>query len=117
MTKTSKEIRKAFFDFWTSAPRSCKEVPNVSLVPNNDPTLLFVNSGMFPLNPYLSGQPHPLGTRLCNFQRCLRTKYDEMIEVGDNRHTLMFEMMGIWSLGDFAKRDQIPWILEFWVKI
>ncbi len=117
MYRTSQEIRKAYFDFWTSAPRNAKEIPNVSLVPNNDPTLLFVNSGMFPLNPYLSGQPHPSGTRLCNFQRCLRTKYDEMIEVGDNRHTLMFEMMGDWSLGDFTKTSHIPWILEFWVKI
>lgn len=115
--KTSQEIRKAYSDFWTSSPRNGKEVPNVSLVPNNDPTLLFVNSGMFPLNPYLSGQPHPLGTRLFNFQRCLRTKYDEMLEIGDNRHTLMFEMIGVWSLGDFTKVDQIPWIFEFWVKV
>lgn len=111
------EIRKAYFDYWTSAPRNAKQIPNVSLVPNNDPTLLFVNSGMFPVNPYLAGQPHPLGTRLCNFQRCLRTNYDEMLEVGDNRHTLMFEMMGVWSLGDFTKKDQIPWIFGFWVDV
>lgn len=115
--KTSEEIRKAFIDFWTTAPRNAKEVPNVSLVPNNDPTLLFVNSGMFPINPYLAGQPHPLGTRLTNFQRCLRTNYDEMLEIGDNRHTLMFEMMGVWSLGDFTKKEQIPWIMSFWVDV
>lgn len=111
------ELRKAYFDYWTSAPRNAKQIPNVSLVPNNDPTLLFVNSGMFPVNPYLAGQPHPLGTRLCNFQRCLRTNYDEMLEVGDNRHTLMFEMMGVWSLGDFTKKEQIPWIFGFWVDV
>lgn len=115
--KTSEEIRELFINFWSSEPRNAKEVPNVSLVPNNDPTLLFVNSGMFPINPYLAGQPHPLGTRLCNLQRCLRTNYDEMLEIGDNRHTLMFEMMGNWSLGDFTKKDQIPWIMEFWVSV
>ncbi|MCA9380734.1 alanine--tRNA ligase, partial [Candidatus Dojkabacteria bacterium] len=115
--RTSEEIRESFIKFWTSEPRNAKEVPNVSLVPNNDPTLLFVNSGMFPINPYLAGQPHPLGTRLCDFQRCLRTNYDEMLEIGDNRHTLMFEMMGDWSLGDFTKKDQIPWIMEFWVDV
>lgn len=115
--KSSRQIREDFLKFWTQSPRNAKEVPNVSLVPNNDPTLLFVNSGMFPINPYLAGQPHPLGTRLCNLQRCLRTNYDEMLEIGDNRHTLMFEMMGNWSLGDFTKLDQIPWIMEFWVEV
>ncbi len=114
---TSAQIRQKFIEFWTSPPRNCKEIPNVSLVPNNDPTLLFVNSGMFPINPYLSGQPHPLGKRLCNLQRCLRTNYDEMLEIGDNRHTLMFEMMGDWSLGSFTKREQIPWIMSFWVDV
>ncbi len=115
--KSSEQLRKDYINFWTGSPRNAKEIPNVSLVPNNDPTLLFVNSGMFPVNPYLAGQPHPLGTRLTNFQRCLRTNYDEMLEIGDNRHTLMFEMMGVWSLGDFSKKDQIPWIMEFWVKV
>ncbi len=115
--KTSKQLRQDYKEFWEQSPRNGKEVPNVSLVPNNDPTLLFVNSGMFPLNPYLAGQPHPLGTRLFNFQRCLRTLYDDMVEIGDNRHTLMFEMMGVWSLGDFTKVEQIPWIMEFWVKV
>jgi len=112
----SLDIRKLYIDFWTESPRLHKEIPNVSLVPNIDSTLLFVNSGMFPLVPYLTGQPHPLGKRLCNIQRSLRTNYDEMLEVGDNRHTLMFEMMGNWSIGDFTKTDQIPWILEFLVE-
>jgi alanyl-tRNA synthetase len=115
--KSSQEIRESFIKFWTQSPRNAKVVPNMSLVPNGDSTLLFVNSGMFPLAPYLGGQPHPLGKRLVDFQRCLRTNYDEMIEIGDNRHTLMFEMMGDWSLGDFFKAEQIPWILEFWVEV
>ena len=114
---TSREVREKFLKFWTEAPRNCGVVPNMSLVPNVDSTLLFVNSGMFPLVPYLGGQPHPLGKRLCNIQRCLRTNYEDMLEVGDNRHTLMFEMIGDWSLGDFSKEEQIPWIMELWVKV
>lgn len=114
--KTSNDIRNEFLNFWTESPRNAKIVPNMSLVPNVDSTLLFVNSGMFPLAPYLAGQPHPLGTRLSNIQRCLRTNYDEMLEIGDNRHTLMFEMMGNWSLGDFTKEEQIPWVLELLVE-
>ncbi|MFO0417085.1 MAG: alanine--tRNA ligase [Pseudomonadota bacterium] len=114
---TSKQIREKFLKFWTESPRNCGVVPNLSLVPNVDSTLLFVNSGMFPLVPYLGGQPHPLGKRLCNFQRCLRTNYEDMLEIGDNRHTLMFEMIGDWSLGDFTKEQQIPWIMELWVKV
>jgi alanyl-tRNA synthetase len=114
--KSSKQIRESFINFWTSSPRNHKEIPNVSLVPNVDSTLLFTNSGMFPLVPYLSGQSHPEGKKLCNFQRCLRTKYDDMLEVGDNRHTLMFEMMGNWSLGDYFKQEQIPWMLEVYVE-
>jgi alanyl-tRNA synthetase len=114
---TSRQIREKFLTFWTESPRNCGVVPNLSLVPNVDSTLLFVNSGMFPLVPYLGGQPHPLGKRLCNFQRCLRTNYEDMLEIGDNRHTLMFEMIGDWSLGDFTKEQQIPWIMELWVKV
>lgn len=113
---TADQVRKIYYNFWSEAPRSFKEVPNVSLVPNNDSTLLFVNSGMFPLVPYLSGEKHPLGSRLFNFQRCLRPKYEEILEVGDNRHSIMFEMMGDWSLADFDKTKQIPWILELYVE-
>jgi alanyl-tRNA synthetase len=114
---SSEQIRQRFIDFWQSEPRNHVLVPNMSLVPNVDSTLLFVNSGMFPLAPYLSGQAHPLGTRLVNFQRCLRTKADEILEIGDNRHTLMFEMMGNWSLGDYFKEEQIPWMLEVYVEV
>lgn len=109
-------IRIKYQDFWMDKSRNFKPIPNVSLVPNNDSTLLFVNSGMFPLAPYLAGEKHPLGKRLFNFQRCLRPKYEEILEVGDNRHSILFEMMGDWSLGDFDKTQQIPWILELYVK-
>ncbi|MBD3280502.1 alanine--tRNA ligase [Candidatus Dojkabacteria bacterium] len=111
---TSKQIRDKYMKFWLD--REHAVLPDVSLVPQNDPTLLFVNSGMFQLANYLGGKSHPLGKRLVNIQRCLRTKYDEMLEVGDNRHTLMFEMMGNWSLGDYFKEDQIPWMLKLHVE-
>jgi len=112
--KTSNEIREAFLNYWQESPRNSEVIPNASLVPLNDPTLLFVNSGMFPIVPYLSGQPHPLGKRLHNVQRCLRTL--DLEEVGDNRHCSMFEMIGNWSLGDFTKEEQIPWICEFLIE-
>lgn len=107
------EIRKNFFDFMTSPPRNHAIVENVSLIPINDPTLLFVNSGMFPLVPYLLGEKHPLGTRLCNAQRCIRTI--DIEEVGDYSHLTLFEMIGNWSLGDFTKKEQIPWMFELYV--
>lgn len=113
----SDQIRKKFIEYWTSSPRDHKEIPNMSLLPNNDSTLLFVNAGMFPLASFLAGEKHPLGKRLCNIQHCLRPKYEEVIEIGDSRHTIMFEMIGNWSLGDFDKSYQIPWILEFYVKV
>ncbi|BCX13906.1 MAG: hypothetical protein KatS3mg085_438 [Candidatus Dojkabacteria bacterium] len=112
--KTSDEIRNEFLKFWTSSPRNAKIIPNVSLVPNNDPTLLFVNSGMFPLVPYLAGQPHPLGKRLCNVQRCLRT--NDIEDVGDYNHLTFFEMIGNWSLGAFSKTEQILWKMELYVE-
>ncbi|HOU75948.1 MAG TPA: alanine--tRNA ligase [Candidatus Dojkabacteria bacterium] len=113
---SSLEIRKIFTSFWTSEPKNHFQIPNTSLVPNVDSTLLFVNSGMFPIAPYLSGQPHPQGRRLCNIQRCIRTNYDEMIEIGDRRHTSVFEMMGNWSLGDYFKKEQIEWVMELYIK-
>jgi len=111
----SSEIRLAFETFWNDNKNHAK-IENVSLIPVNDPTILFTNSGMFPLVPYLLGEKHPKGTRLFNFQRCLRTSYDELEEIGDNRHTLMFEMMGNWSLGDYFKEEQIPWIFTLYTK-
>ena len=91
-------------------------IPNVSLVPENDPTLLFVNSGMFPLVPYLSGESHPLGRRLVNVQRAGRFDVD-LEEVGDPRHTTAFHMIGNWSLGDYFKDQQLPWAYEFLIEV
>ena len=84
-----------------------KLIPNVSLVPENDPTLLYVNSGMFPLVSYLSGQSHPLGKRLMNVQRCLRFNEDVDNVGKTNRHTTAFHMIGNWSLGDYFKEEQL----------
>ncbi|EKE00220.1 MAG: hypothetical protein ACD_22C00072G0003 [uncultured bacterium] len=106
---TSQEILTKFIKFYEA--RGHKLIPNVSLVPENDPTLLFVNSGMFPLVPYLSGQSHPMGKRLVNIQRSLRLQ--DIEEVGDVRHTCVFHMMGNWSLGDYFKKEQLSWVYEF----
>ena len=114
--KSSEQIRDAFFEFMKMPPRNHQEIPNVSLIPVNDPTILFTNSGMFPLVPYLSGEPHPKGQRLCNFQRSFRFAPKDIAEIGDNRHTSMFEMMGNWSLGDYFKEKQIPWVFELYTK-
>lgn len=106
---SSKEILHRYLAFFKS--HGHVEIPNVSLVPENDPTLLFVNAGMFPLVPYLMGQVHPMGTRLVNVQRCLR--FEDLCEVGDNRHTTAFHMLGNWSLNDYFKKEQLPWVYEF----
>lgn len=110
---TSKEILEKYIQFYKD--RGHKQVPNMSLIPEGDSTLLFVNSGMFPLVPYLSGQPHPLGKRLVNVQRAGRFQED-LAEVGDIRHTTMFHMIGNWSLGDYFKEEQLPWVYEFFVE-
>lgn len=86
-------------------------IPSASLVPENDPTTLFTGSGMQPILPYLLGAPHPEGTRLTNSQKCFRA--EDIPEVGDNRHTTFFEMLGNWSLGDYFQKEQIPWIFTF----
>lgn len=92
-----------------------KQIPNVSIIPANDPTLLYVNSGMFPLVPYLSGEPHPKGTRLFNVQRALRF-FEDIDNVGNTiRHTTLFHMIGNWSLGDYFKEQQLNQIYEFYV--
>ena len=86
-------------------------VPSASLVPENDPTTLFTSSGMQPLVPYLLGQPHPEGKRITDSQKSFRA--DDIDEVGDNRHTTFFEMLGNWSLGDYFKQEQFSWFFEF----
>jgi alanyl-tRNA synthetase len=105
----AQEIRQAYLEFFTS--RGHKVIPRALLVPQNDPTTLFTGSGMQPLIPYLLGEPHQEGSRLVDSQTCLRAQ--DIEEVGDNRHTTFFEMLGNWSLGDYFKAEQLPWFFEF----
>jgi alanyl-tRNA synthetase len=106
---TSSDIRRKFIDFFVK--REHREIPSASLVPDNDPTTLFTSSGMQPLVPYLLGQSHPAGKRLVNSQKSFRAQ--DIEEVGDNRHITFFEMLGNWSLGDYFKKEQLPWVFEF----
>lgn len=107
---TGNDIRSRFLTFF--AKRGHIIVPSSSLVPENDPTVLFNTAGMQPLVPYLMGLPHPTGgTRIVNSQKCVRT--NDIDEVGDNTHLTFFEMLGNWSLGDYFKRDAIMWSFEF----
>lgn len=103
------DIRSRYFEFFKK--RGHAVVPSAFLVPENDPTTLFTGSGMQPLIPYLIGQPHPMGKRLCNSQKSFRA--EDIMEVGDNRHTTFFEMLGNWSLGDYFKQEQLSWFFEF----
>lgn len=106
---TAQEIRQAYLDFFKERGHSV--IPRALLVPYNDPTTLFTGSGMQPLIPYLLGEPHPKGKRLADSQTCLRAQ--DIEEVGDNRHTTFFEMLGNWSLGDYFKQEQLSWFFEF----
>lgn len=105
----AQDIRKAYLDYF--AQRGHVVIPRARLVPDNDPTTLFTGSGMQPLLPYLLGEAHPKGNRLVDSQTCLRAQ--DIEEVGDNRHTTFFEMLGNWSLGDYFKAEQLPWFWEF----
>ncbi|OGC57475.1 hypothetical protein A3H26_01260 [candidate division WWE3 bacterium RIFCSPLOWO2_12_FULL_36_10] len=109
----SMEIRQKYVDFFKQ--RGHVQVPSSQLVLNNDPTTLFVSSGMQPLVPYLLGDSHPSGNKLVNSQICLRAQgfLDDFMEVGDNRHTTFFEMLGNWSLGSYFKQEQLAWFFEF----
>lgn len=107
------ELIKKYIEFFKS--KNHKVVPSASLIPENDPTVLFTTSGMHPLVPFLLGQKHPLGKRLCNVQRCIRT--GDIEEVGDSTHHTFFEMLGNWSLGDYSKQEAIGYSLEFLTKI
>jgi alanyl-tRNA synthetase len=108
-----KELIKKYLDFYKS--KGHKEIQNSSLIPENDPTTLFNSAGMQPLIPFLLGQPHPVGKRLCNVQRCIRT--GDIEEVGDETHHTFFEMLGNWSLGDYFKKEAIEYSFEFLTKI
>ncbi|MBR2508630.1 MAG: alanine--tRNA ligase [Lentisphaeria bacterium] len=103
------DIRRKYIEFFVS--KGHKEIKSSSLIPDNDPTCLFTTAGMHPLVPYLSGEKHPLGTRLTDFQKCIRT--GDIEEVGDPVHLTFFEMLGNWSLGDYFKEEAIKLSFEF----
>ncbi|HVT00891.1 MAG TPA: alanine--tRNA ligase [Patescibacteria group bacterium] len=105
----AQEIIDKYISFFEK--RGHKRIVNSPIVPYNDPTTLFTSSGMQPLVPYLLGEKHPEGTRLVNVQNSFRAQ--DIDEIGDNRHTTFFRMLGNWSLGDYYKKEQIPWFFEF----
>jgi alanyl-tRNA synthetase len=108
---TAQEIRAKYLQY--AKKHGHKIIPRASLVPENDPTTLFTGSGMQPLVNYFLGQKHPGGKRIANSQTCLRA--EDIEEVGDNRHTTFFEMLGNWSFGDYFKQEQLKWFFEFLV--
>jgi alanyl-tRNA synthetase len=103
------ELRRIYIEFFRKKKHAV--IGSASLVPENDPTVLFTTAGMHPLVPYLLGQPHPAGNRLVNCQKCVRTT--DIDDVGDTTHLTFFEMLGNWSLGDYWKKDSITWSYEF----
>jgi alanyl-tRNA synthetase len=109
---TSKELRQKYLDFFKSKNHFI--LTSASLLPENDASSLFTSSGMQPLVPYLMGEKHPEGTRLADSQKSFRS--GDIEEVGDNRHNTFFEMLGNWSLGDYFKAEQLPWVFEFLTK-
>ena len=106
---SSDRLKKLYLEFFQDKGHTI--IPNASLIPENDPTALFISAGMHPLVPYLLGQPHTGGKRLVNVQKCLRTT--DIDEVGDSNHLSFFEMLGNWSLGDYFKEESITWSHEF----
>lgn len=106
-------LKDLYIDFFVS--HGHKQIPSAPVVPENDNTVLFNTAGMQPLIPYLMGHPHPYGTRLCDYQKCIRT--NDLDEVGDSYHHTFFEMLGNWSLGDYFKEEAITWSFEFLTKV
>ena len=109
MKITAQELRTKYLEFFKSKGHTI--IPSASLVPENDPSVLFTNAGMFPLVPYLLGEKHPGGKRVANVQKCIRT--GDIEEVGDDTHLTFFEMLGNWSFGDYFKKEAIEWSFEF----
>ncbi|MBN1258292.1 alanine--tRNA ligase, partial [Candidatus Peregrinibacteria bacterium] len=105
----AREIRKKYLEFFREKGHAA--IPSAPLLPENDPTVLFTTAGMHPLVPFLLGEKHPMGKRLANFQKCVRT--GDIDEVGDETHCTFFEMLGNWSLGDYFKKEAIGWSFEF----
>ena len=108
----ARELRQKYLDFYKS--KNHHILPSASLLPENDPSTLFTGSGMQPMVPYLLGEKHPMGVKLADSQKCFRTP--DIEDVGDNRHTTFFEMLGNWSLGDYFKAEQIDWMFDFLIK-
>ena len=107
------ELRKVYIDFFASKGHSV--ISGASIIPENDPTVLFTTAGMHPLVPYIMGQSHPAGKRLTNYQKCIRT--GDIDSVGDESHLTFFEMLGNWSLGDYFKKEMISYSFEFLTKV
>ena len=103
------ELRGKYLDFFKIKGHAV--IPSASLVPKDDPSVLFNTAGMQPLVPYLAGQPHRLGKRLVNIQKCHRTV--DFDNIGDNTHLTFFQMLGNWSLGDYFKEETIKWSFDF----
>ena len=106
-------LKKLYIDFFVS--KGHKQIPSAPVVPENDPSVLFNTAGMQPLIPYLMGQTHPYGTRLCDYQKCVRT--NDLESIGDTTHHTFFEMLGNWSLGDYFKDESIDYSYEFLTKV
>lgn len=106
-------LKGLYINFFVS--KGHVQIPSAPLVPENDPSVLFNTAGMQPLIPYLMGEPHPYGTRLCDYQKCLRT--NDLDNIGDTYHHTFFEMLGNWSLGDYFKKEAITWSFEFLTKV
>ena len=106
-------LRDKYIEFFES--KGHVRVPSAPVVPENDPSVLFNTAGMQPLVPYLKGQPHPYGKRLCDYQKCVRT--NDLDSVGDTTHHTFFEMLGNWSLGEYFKEDSVKWSFEFLTKV
>jgi alanyl-tRNA synthetase len=102
-------LKDLYINFFIS--KGHKQIPSAPVVPENDPSVLFNTAGMQPLIPYLLGEPHPYGTRLCDYQKCVRT--NDLDVIGDTYHHTFFEMLGNWSLGDYFKKEAITWSFEF----